>query len=89
MAAAASRATDPEWQVTVPELRRVRRSRGSGRLRTGASGGGRQPPARERVAAATGVAGGVRVWKIGADDPRRVVHGVKVGLALSLIAMFY
>jgi hypothetical protein len=31
----------------------------------------------------------VRVWKIGADDPRRVVHGVKVGLALSLIAMFY
>ncbi|GJN26710.1 hypothetical protein PR202_gb14664 [Eleusine coracana subsp. coracana] len=30
-----------------------------------------------------------RVWKIGADDPRRAVHGVKVGLALALVSVFY
>ncbi|KAG8092202.1 hypothetical protein GUJ93_ZPchr0012g21830 [Zizania palustris] len=30
-----------------------------------------------------------KVWKIGADDPRRAVHGVKVGLALSLVSVIY
>lgn len=30
-----------------------------------------------------------RVWKIGADDPRRAVHGAKVGLALALVSAFY
>jgi hypothetical protein len=32
---------------------------------------------------------GKRLWKIGADDPRRAVHGLKVGLALSLVSVFY
>nr|CAB3487958.1 unnamed protein product [Digitaria exilis] len=30
-----------------------------------------------------------RVWRIGADDPRRAVHGLKVGLALALVSVFY
>ncbi|CAM0903324.1 unnamed protein product [Alopecurus aequalis] len=32
---------------------------------------------------------GKRLWKIGADDPRRAVHALKVGLALSLVSVFY
>jgi hypothetical protein len=32
---------------------------------------------------------GGRVWRIGADDPRRAVHGLKVGLALALVSVFY
>ena len=32
---------------------------------------------------------GGRVWTIGADDPRRAVHGLKVGLALALVSVFY
>ena len=30
-----------------------------------------------------------RIWKLGADDPRRVIHSFKVGLALSLVSLFY
>jgi hypothetical protein len=30
-----------------------------------------------------------KVWKIGADDPRRAVHSLKVGLALTLVSVFY
>lgn len=30
-----------------------------------------------------------RVWRIGADDPRKVMHGLKVGLALTLVSLFY
>ncbi|GLJ39490.1 hypothetical protein SUGI_0806690 [Cryptomeria japonica] len=30
-----------------------------------------------------------RIWQIGSDDPRRLVHSVKVGLALSLVSLFY
>ncbi|KAG1360708.1 aluminum-activated malate transporter 10-like [Cocos nucifera] len=30
-----------------------------------------------------------KAWKIGADDPRKVVHGIKVGLALALVSVFY
>ncbi|RCV18849.1 hypothetical protein SETIT_3G336400v2 [Setaria italica] len=43
------------------------------------------------VAAAWGrVAGFAReVWRIGADDPRKVVHGLKVGLSLALVSIFY
>ncbi|GLJ39485.1 hypothetical protein SUGI_0806610 [Cryptomeria japonica] len=29
------------------------------------------------------------VWKLGKDDPRRVIHAMKVGLALSLVSLFY
>uniref|UniRef100_A0ACD5WUV9 Uncharacterized protein n=1 Tax=Avena sativa TaxID=4498 RepID=A0ACD5WUV9_AVESA len=32
---------------------------------------------------------GKMVWKVGADDPRRVVHGLKVALALALCSVFY
>lgn len=30
-----------------------------------------------------------KVWKIGVDDPRKAMHGIKVGLALSLVSLFY
>lgn len=30
-----------------------------------------------------------KAWKIGADDPAKVVHCLKVGLALSLVSIFY
>lgn len=30
-----------------------------------------------------------RVWKLGADDPRKVIHCMKVGLALVLVSIFY
>ncbi|KAL6633797.1 hypothetical protein ACP70R_026468 [Stipagrostis hirtigluma subsp. patula] len=30
-----------------------------------------------------------RVWRIAADDPRKAVHGLKVGLALALVSVFY
>ncbi|CAL4884638.1 unnamed protein product [Urochloa decumbens] len=30
-----------------------------------------------------------KVWRIGADEPRKVVHGLKVGLALALVSVFY
>ncbi|CAN7116775.1 unnamed protein product [Brassica rapa subsp. narinosa] len=30
-----------------------------------------------------------KTWKIGADDPAKVVHCLKVGLALSLVSIFY
>lgn len=29
------------------------------------------------------------VTKIGEDDPRRIVHSIKVGLALTLVSLFY
>ncbi|XP_078167076.1 aluminum activated malate transporter family protein [Carex rostrata] len=29
------------------------------------------------------------VWKLGVDDPRKVMHGFKVGLALALVTLFY
>lgn len=30
-----------------------------------------------------------KTWRIGADDPAKVVHCLKVGLALSLVSIFY
>ncbi|XP_042405011.1 aluminum-activated malate transporter 10-like [Zingiber officinale] len=32
---------------------------------------------------------GKKVWKMGADDPRKVIHGIKVGVALTLVSLFY
>ena len=32
---------------------------------------------------------GKRVWKLGADDPRKVIHCIKVGLALAVVSIFY
>ena len=44
-----------------------------------------------RVAAAWSAVAGLarKVWRIGADDPRRAVHGLKVALALALVSVFY
>eukprot|EP00253_Pinus_taeda_P010410 PITA_10410 len=30
-----------------------------------------------------------RIWQVGANDPRRVIHSIKVGLALSVVSLFY
>ncbi|KAJ3680153.1 hypothetical protein LUZ60_016431 [Juncus effusus] len=30
-----------------------------------------------------------KAWNLGVEDPRRVLHGLKVGLALSLVSLFY
>lgn len=32
---------------------------------------------------------GENVKKIGEDDPRRIIHSMKVGLALTLVSLFY
>lgn len=32
---------------------------------------------------------GGKAWSVAADDPRRVVHGVKVGTGLTLVSLFY
>lgn len=29
------------------------------------------------------------MWKVGHDDPRRVIHALKVGLSLTLVSMLY
>lgn len=29
------------------------------------------------------------IWKVGKDDPRRLVHSLKVGLALALVSLLY
>lgn len=29
------------------------------------------------------------IWKVGKDDPRRIVHSLKVGLALALVSLLY
>lgn len=33
--------------------------------------------------------GSRKIKKIGEDDPRRVIHSLKVGLALTLVSLFY
>ncbi|ONK59214.1 uncharacterized protein A4U43_C08F4150 [Asparagus officinalis] len=30
-----------------------------------------------------------KIWKLGADDPRKFIHSIKVGLALALVSVFY
>lgn len=29
------------------------------------------------------------VWKVGGEDPRRVIHALKVGLSLTLVSLLY
>jgi uncharacterized membrane protein YccC len=29
------------------------------------------------------------IWKVGKDDPRRIIHSLKVGLALALVSLLY
>lgn len=74
-----------EWRVTVPEGASVTVEHEAG------------PAARAWAwllacfaKAWSRVAGFARkVWRIGADDPRKAVHGLKVGLALALVSVFY
>ncbi|XP_074583360.1 aluminum-activated malate transporter 10-like [Curcuma longa] len=68
-----------EWRVTVPE---------------GASAVVEPRPVNgwvDRVPAWLKAPAGFgrKAWLIGADDPRKVVHGLKVGAALSLVSLFY
>ncbi len=30
-----------------------------------------------------------KAWDIGVDDPRKVIHGLKVGMALTVLSFFY
>lgn len=31
----------------------------------------------------------MRIKKLGQDDPRRIIHSIKVGVALTLVSLFY
>ncbi|WVZ86757.1 hypothetical protein U9M48_033493 [Paspalum notatum var. saurae] len=89
MAAAAKRVqngpTAPEWRVTVPEGASVAVEHEACRAaRAWAWLVSFVLELRDRV-----LVFGRRVWRIGADDPRRAVHGLKVGLALALVSVFY
>uniref|UniRef100_A0A1D1YDL5 Aluminum-activated malate transporter 10 n=1 Tax=Anthurium amnicola TaxID=1678845 RepID=A0A1D1YDL5_9ARAE len=74
-----------EWRVAVPEGSSVRLEHESGPIRWLCS-----------VILGSIVAAGMKVlsffkkvWKIGVDDPRKVVHCLKVGLGLALVSLFY
>uniref|UniRef100_A0A0D9W8B4 Uncharacterized protein n=1 Tax=Leersia perrieri TaxID=77586 RepID=A0A0D9W8B4_9ORYZ len=85
-------AAAPEWRVTVPESATVTVEREAGR--GGCLAAATMAAWAWAVCFAAAIGGRVsglagRVWRIGADDPRRAVHGVKVGLALALVSVFY
>lgn len=74
-----------EWRVTVSEGSSVKIEDGTGFLSRAWLG-----LAGILLAMKMKLLGFVsKVWNIGADDPRKVIHGVKVGLALSLVSLFY
>uniref|UniRef100_J3LFS7 Uncharacterized protein n=1 Tax=Oryza brachyantha TaxID=4533 RepID=J3LFS7_ORYBR len=74
-----------EWRVTVPEGASV-----AVEHEAGAAGRAWAWVVACAVALRAAVAGFAgKVWKIGADDPRRAVHGLKVGLALTLVSVVY
>uniref|UniRef100_A0A0E0K3H7 Uncharacterized protein n=1 Tax=Oryza punctata TaxID=4537 RepID=A0A0E0K3H7_ORYPU len=76
----------PEWQVTMPP---------AGDESSSSSSSGPAGRARARlVSCAAGLEVKVsdfakEVWKIGTDDPRKAAYGVKVGVALTLVSLFY
>lgn len=76
-----------EWRVTVPEGATVTMEEHE------AGGAAARACAWLLACFATAwswVAGFARkVWRIAADDPRKAVHGLKVGLALALVSVFY
>ncbi|TVU27974.1 hypothetical protein EJB05_19480 [Eragrostis curvula] len=74
-----------EWRVTVPEGASVTVEHEAGAVfRAWACLIAAMVTARSKV---SGFA--KRVWRIGADDPRKAAHGFKVGLALVLVSVFY
>jgi hypothetical protein len=74
-----------EWRVTVPEGSPVTVEHEAGVAERAWAW-----VVRMLVAVRAAVAGFARkVWKIGADDPRRAVHSLKVGLALTLVSIVY
>ncbi|GJN21827.1 hypothetical protein PR202_gb09343 [Eleusine coracana subsp. coracana] len=74
-----------EWRVTVPEGSSV-----TVEHEAGAAASAWAWLVACLVMANSCVAGfAKKVWKIGADDPRKVAHGLKVGLALVLVSVFY
>ncbi|TVU14864.1 hypothetical protein EJB05_38360, partial [Eragrostis curvula] len=74
-----------EWRVTVPEGASVTVEHEAGRAaRAWAWLVSCALAFRDKV-----LGSAKRVWRIGADDPRRAVHGLKVGLALALVSVFY
>jgi len=74
-----------EWRVTVPEGASVAVEHEAGAAARAWAW------ALARVAAAWSAVAGLagKVWRIGKDDPRRAVHGLKVALALALVSVFY
>ncbi|XP_008806969.3 aluminum-activated malate transporter 10-like [Phoenix dactylifera] len=74
-----------EWRVTVPSGSSVKMESESGvisRAWTWFAGA-------VLMAKSTVFGFGKSVWKMGVDDPRKVIHGFKVGIALSLVSIFY
>ncbi|CAN6276622.1 unnamed protein product [Urochloa humidicola] len=85
-------ASAPEWRVTVPESASVTvEHHEAGRAAAARAWAWLVSllglACRENHKKVVGL--GRRVWRIGADDPRRAVHGLKVGLALALVSVFY
>jgi hypothetical protein len=74
-----------EWRVTVPEGASVTVEHEAGAAARVWAG----LVARVAMVRTWVVGFAKKVWKIGADDPRKVMHGLKVGLALVLVSMFY
>ncbi|KAF8651878.1 hypothetical protein HU200_063126 [Digitaria exilis] len=79
----------PEWRVTLPEGASVAVEHELA-VAHGARAWASSVVSRLLLAFREKVVGSCRrVWRIGADDPRRAVHGLKVGLALALVSVFY
>ncbi|KAF0934313.1 hypothetical protein E2562_024802 [Oryza meyeriana var. granulata] len=73
----------PEWQVTMPPGEGSSSSTGP----AGRAGARVVSCAAALEAKVSGFS--KKVWKIGADDPRKPAYGVKVGIALTLVSLFY
>ncbi|KAH0456496.1 hypothetical protein IEQ34_014403 [Dendrobium chrysotoxum] len=75
----ASTMVAPEWRVTIME-------EGSSVKMEHEFGPARRAYLAVRAKVSTIVK---MLWRMGADDPRKVVHGFKVGFALAVVSLFY
>lgn len=74
-----------EWRVTVPSGSSVKMESESGVIaRAWTWFAGAVLMAKSKV-----FGFGKNAWKMGVDDPRKVMYGIKVGIALSLVSIFY